>query len=220
MSIRHFLQHRLPPARKFPPGRPVVYHEQIFTGTFALNDAHACGACRNNTVCNNENLIIVAGDTTVHAVDLEEYLDQFRGTAAEFHGARCDFLLYDDCLSGPPGKIAFCDLTCSDSSYIGPNNGKYPQGKRIHAFNQMRTSMTALIQSEVMLGLAILSRSRRQLIFAWRDPGRPHADNAERNMMLFSTTPATDEPILQSLQSSAGYGFEFVQIKYDRPYLW
>ena len=219
MSISEFLEKRLPQARRYPPGRTVHINEDVRSGIFTLNDDIACDKCKNSA-CNKENLIINSGDALIHIIDFEKYVAQFAGTAAELTGGRCDYLLYDEDREETPSKIALCDLTCSETKHIEPNNGKYPEGKRAKAFNQMRNSLECLLESEQLLRLSILSKSIRQLIFGWRERGGDVADLAEANMLDFAMNPSLSEPLLRSQQYASKYRFEFIQVKYNENYIW
>jgi len=215
MLLSVYLQQRFPKAYGLTRAN-IAYNERTYNnGVFALCDPVACGRCPNAGGCNHETLI-VSSSGPVTVVDFEDFAKQFAGTAAEFVGGCCDYLLYSEDMR----QVVFCDLTCSTSDYVNPNTGKYPQGKRAKVFAQLRNSMMKLFEADDLLKLYLLSATCRRLVFGWRDTGAPAADDAEAQMMAFVTTPSSETEQLRSLQYAAGHSFEFVQIKYDTPYGW
>lgn len=190
-------------------------------GLFTLHDAIACQICKSHFV---EKINCTSAVLTIHAnnpVDVlcfERFISQFDGTSAEIKD-RCDYLLYDH--DAQKQKIAFCELTCSESKYLEPNaSNKQPEGKRAKAYSQMKTSLEALLTVS-MLCVHILTRPKKYAIFGWRERNVQFPmDQAATSMKEFTITPSSASNVLYSDVFVMGHGFTFAQIKYPTVYEW
>lgn len=211
MSLLHFLEQRYPAAFNLAP---VACKHKSEIGKFSLYDPKACKSCLNPADCDHINLYIQSKEA-VTIVDFEDFADKFDKTEAAFIGGKCDLLLFSE----ETRQIALCDLTCSKEEFVKPNAGKYPQGKQAKAFQQMSNSLHKLVDADILLKLNIITNSRKSLIFGWRDPEITPMDKAEKSMSDFGLTPASEQPVIISLQRT-DFDFTFIQVKYPATFIW
>ena len=158
----------------------------------------------------------------VSVLNFEEYITQFSHTQLDVT-KRCDYLLFDD--SNHHQKIAFCDLTCSESKWVEKNNGFCPEGKRAYATYQMKQSIECLL-NEPLLSVDLLTFIEKVCIFGWREYNVPEAATAPQrksftsNLEAFLTTPSNMAKILKTDTKCLGHHFIFVQVKYPTVYPW
>jgi len=62
-------------------------------------------------------------------------------------------------------KVRYC---CYSEAFVEPNTGKYPQGKRAKARQQMERSIDALINQHVT-AVNLLTYHEKVCLFAWRE---------------------------------------------------
>lgn len=201
----------------------VVVDMTTCMGLVELSDSKTCGDCLKlrpqRNICDRVNLRMNVSNP-IEIVDFERYANQFDHTAAEMKD-RCDYLFVDT--SSEHGKIAFCDLTCSEEKYVNPNGGKYVTGKRAKASEQMRKSLEHLLR-EPLTAHYILTFPDKVCLFAWRDYSVPdmsprHGD-AAGNMLAFMNTPSAKSCTLTVVVPVVGHNFSFVQVKYPTVYQW
>lgn len=200
---------------------------QRMSTPFSETDNKCCAECHaspktKNRQCNEENLKVDNSGKEIAVVRFEEYIAQFAGTKAE-GTKRCDLLMTESGESHE--KIVFCDLHCGNEQYVLPNTGKYPEGKRAIARQQMLRSIEVLIQESVT-AVNLLTYPEKVCLFAWRDydvPDKPvfaTRGNATANMLAFNNTASAMTGQVTSHQSIKNHGFTFVQVKYPSVYVW
>ena len=225
--IIQLLQEYLPNNYGMNPNR-VSVPAFIKTEPFTLTDNKACIDCHrqpnrtNRNDCNEEMLKVENNGQEVTVVHFEIYISQFDRTPANIH-ERCDYLLVDN--TENHRKIVFCDLTCSDSKWVEPNKGEYPEGKRAKAKQQMLASIKALLNIP-LLDTTILTFTERICLFGWREYGVPKVpviakrNHVIHNMEAFMTTPSSMANQLNQKKEILGHGFSFIQQKYPAVYHW
>lgn len=224
--IEHLLKESYPSYWDFDRGivsLSVTHHVQ----SFVLSDMKACRSCHQSrperSRCNEEVLKVELNGEDVAVVDFEMYAGQFDNTPLAIK-SRCDYLLADGDI-GSHVKIAFCDLTCSDSKYVEPNNGRYVLGKRAKAREQMKSSINALLRVPLVAHY-ILTFPKKVGLFGWRDYENCGMLNssihrsARESMSVFMKTPTSQANLLQSTVEIMDHDFHFVQVKYPMSYEW
>jgi hypothetical protein len=209
-----------------------LHREQIdlkteeLTGDVALSDTARCANCKTkqSLPCDEQNMRVHFGSSSVIIVDHESYIKQFNGTQLG-QGKNCDYMLVDD--SGSNYKVAFCDLTCSKTETVEPDTErKYlPEGKRAKVMEQLKKSVCRFVDkndTKAYLG----GFQQRYCIFGWRDPFVsdtpviPKRGDVAANMMIMGIATSGSEPLLLQRQDICGLEFVFYQIKYPTIYKW
>lgn len=154
----------------------------------------------------------------VEVLNFERFISQFDRTSAEIK-ERCDYLLYDN--DENSRKIAFCELTCSETKYVEPNeSNEYREGKRAKAYNQMLKSLEALLGVS-LLNTHILTFQKKHCVFGWREPiASGQMDAAAASMNAFGITPSSTSELLYTSVFVVGHGFTFIQVKHPALYEW
>ena len=143
---------------------PIVWHN----APFSVSDPNACDPCQANPQrayragCNHEILRVNNNGEEIALVSYEQYITQY----GQNIGERCDLLMTDSGMERR--KIVFCDLCCYSEALVEPNTGKYPQGKRAKARQQMERSIDTLIHQHVT-AVNLLTYHEKVCLFAWRD---------------------------------------------------
>ena len=201
---------------------PIVRHN----APFSVSDLQkACGPCLANpdrayrAGCNNEILKVNNNGEEIALVSYEQYIEQFD----QIVGDRCDLLITDSGMEKK--KIVFCDLCCYSEAFVEPNTGKYPQGKRAKARQQMERSIDALINQHVT-AVNLLTYHEKVCLFAWRDYDVPDVPvmatrgNARSNVLAFSSTVSNMATTTTTHHQKVGHDFTFMQVKYPTEYNW
>ena len=196
------------------------------TGEVSLSDTVRCTNCKTkqNRPCNEQNMRINTGTATITVVDHEAYIKQFNNSQLG-RGKNCDFMMVDN--SGSNYKVAFCDLTCSLTENVEPDEERtrLPEGKRAKAMAQLEESVHRLPAKEATktyLG----GFHHRHCIFGWRDPFIaetpiiPKRGDVMANMMIMGVATSGAEPLLLHYQEIDGLKFVFYQVKYPIIYNW
>lgn len=218
--MRHLLTVRYPQDKGcYREG--IVFPMEQKVGQFSLHDERPCHDCKirfpEKAGC-NEVVLTITTTIPVDVLNFEQFASQFDNTAGELKD-RCDFLLYDH--SENSRKIAFCELTCSESRYVEPNvSSKYPGGKRAKAFSQMKASLEALLAID-LLNTHILTFQNKVAVFGWRERNTENpVDSAAQNMKSFSITPSSTAIVLSTDEYIMEHGFRFIQVKHPYSYNW
>ena len=190
--------------------------------TFSLSDEKACSSCNINGKCNKEVLIVNNNAQNIDVVDFETYIT--KNYFAQ-QTKVCDKILADK--GGNRRKIMFCELTCMKEQWVEPNTGKYPQGKRARAREQMNKSIELLLEKTVT-SVNILTFTEKICLFAWRDPNVPNdisdilpeRKNVRSNMLAMMKIPSNMATQTTTHHEKMNAGFQFMQIKYPREYNW
>ena len=199
---------------------PIVRHHN----PFSVSDPNACGPCQSNPQrayragCNHEILKVDNRGEEIALVSYEQYIAQY-----EDIGERCDLLMTD---SGEGRrKIVFCDLCCYSEAFVEPNSGKYPQGKRAKARQQMERSIDTLINQNVT-AVNLLTYHEKICLFAWRDydvPDKPIMairGDARSNVQVFGSTVSNMATTTTAHHQKIGHEFTFMQVKYPTVFNW
>ena len=202
---------------------PIIRHST----PFSVSDPKACATCLNDpnrisrANCNREILKINNRGMEIGVVNYEQYIAQFDKDKRV--GERCDLLMTE---SGEDRrKIVFCDLCCQEEKFVEPNAGKYPQGKRAKARQQMERTIDFLIQQEVT-AVNLLTYQEKICLFAWRDydvpdePVQATRGDARSNVQVFGSTLSNLKGITTAHHRKAKHDFTFVQVKYPTTYQW
>lgn len=225
--IEQFLKNSFPIEYSLPVDGVIVPIERYNT-PFTLSDIKSCNSCKSNPQnierlgCNEEILRVNNNGKEVAVVNFEQYISQFQGTAANVKD-RCDILMVDS--GSAHQKIVFCDICCYAEKYVEPNTGKYPQGKRAKARQQMKRSIDVLLQ-ESLTAINILTYTEKICLFAWRDYDVPdmHVDaqhrNARSNVQAFSSSISNLASQTTTHYNRMEHDFSFMQIKYPSEYKW
>ena len=223
--IKHLLQVRYPSEYGLT-SKEVNVSLTEHTTLFSLSDSKACISCRaardERQDCNEEVLRINPNGNIIQVINFEAYIQQFAKVMPE-QKDRCDYLLYSE--TKDERKIAFCDLTCSDIKWVEPNKGKYPEGKKAKARQQMNRSIEYLV-TEPLFGEFIYTCSKRMCIFGWRDYNFPQEEvkslkkNFRANLQTFMTTPSAMAKRLTTEVMFKDSSFEWITIKYPEVYQW
>lgn len=216
--IKDLLLHHYPNHIGYNDKTSVVYPCVIKTSDFSLRDSKACVNQGCGDVENCDHIVITIKTTTPVAVlEFETFVNQFGNTVDAMNGDRCDFLLYDP--TEAKSRIALCELTCGDAKYIEPNTGRYPEGKRAHAYYQIKNSLEHLLSIPV-LDQNILTYVSHYGVFGWREKMGNVDDKVLESMANFSDTPSSNELILYTQDYVLDHGFVFVQVKYPTALNW
>lgn len=194
-------------------------------GVFALSDAKSCADCKrkrpSRAGCDENVLKVDSRSAEIVVVQFEEYLGQFKSLNSE---ARCDLLMAESREEG--NKVVFCDLCCYDEKYVEPNAGKYPEGKRAKARQQMRQSVELLCRADNVTKIRLLTYPEKVCLFAWRDPNIPDKPavpkprDARANMQVFGSVVSNMTAQATTHRQIMAHGFTFMQIKYPSSYIW
>ena len=200
---------------------PIVRHNV----PFSVSDPNACGPCQANphrayrAGCNHEILRVNNHGEEIALVSYEQYITQY----GQGIGERCDLLMTDSGMERR--KIVFCDLCCYSEAFVEPNTGKYPQGKRAKARQQMERSIDALINQHVT-AVNLLTYHEKVCLFAWRDYDVPDVPvmatrgNARSNVQAFGSTISNLATTTTTHHQKVGHDFTFMQVKYPTEYNW
>lgn len=196
----------------------VSYPCSIKKTDFSLGDPNACMKC---ALLNNCDQIVmnVKTDAPVAVLEFETFVNQFGDKSDTINGERCDYLLYDP--SEAKSKIAFCELTCSDGKFVEPNNGRYPDGKRARAYNQIKNSLEHLLSVPVLnVNILTYPSTSRYGVFGWRERNEPSDDKVLKSLTDFIDTPSAAETIMYTEDFVLGHNFTFIQVKYHSTLPW
>lgn len=200
---------------------PIVRHN----APFSVSDPNACGPCQENPQrayragCNHEILRVNNHGEEIALVSYEQYIAQY----GQGIGERCDLLMTDSGMERR--KIVFCDLCCYSEAFVEPNTGKYPQGKRAKARQQMERSIYVLINQHVT-AVNLLTYHEKVCLFAWRDYDVPDVPimatrgNARSNVQAFGSTVSNMAATTTTHHQKLGHDFTFMQVKYPTVYNW
>lgn len=192
---------------------------------FSLSDPKACGPCQANPQrayragCNHEMLRVNNNGEEIAVVSYEQYIAQYRQNIGE----RCDLLMTDSGMGRR--KIVFCDLCCYSEAFVEPNTGRWPQGKRAKARQQMERSIDALI-NQYVTAVNLLTYHEKICLFAWRDYDVPDVPvmatrgNARSNVQAFGSTVSNMATTTTTHHQKVGHDFTFMQVKYPTEYNW
>lgn len=216
--IRDVLLNHYPNYIGYKGKNPVIYPCFIKASDFLLGDDKACvnQKCVDLVKCNHK-VITINTTTPVAVLEFEVFVNQFRNTADAMKGDRCDFMLYDP--TEAKSRIALCELTCCDTKYIELNTGRYPEGKRARAYNQIKNSLEHLLAIPV-LDQNILTYASHYGVFGWRERSERIDDKVLESMSDFSDTPSSSEMILYTQDFVLNHGFVFVQVKFPIALNW
>lgn len=192
---------------------------------FSLSDPKACVPCQANPQrayragCNHEILRVNNNGEEIAVVSYEQYIAQY----GQNIGERCDLLMTDSGMERR--KIVFCDLCCYSGALVEPNTGRYPQGKRAKARQQMERSIDALI-NQYVTAVNLLTYHEKICLFAWRDYDVPDVPvmaihgNARSNVQAFGSTVSNMATTTTTHHQKVGHDFTFMQVKYPTEYNW
>lgn len=192
---------------------------------FSVSDSKACVPCQANPQrayragCNHEILRVNNNGEEIAVVSYEQYIAQY----GQNIGERCDLLMTDSGMGRR--KIIFCDLCCYSEAFVEPNTGRYPQGKRAKARQQMERSIDALINQNVT-AVNLLTYHEKVCLFAWRDYDVPDVPvmatrgNARSNVQAFGSTVSNMATTTTTHHQKVGHDFTFMQVKYPTEYNW
>ena len=216
--IRDVLLNHYPNYIGYKDKNPVAYPCFIEASDFSLGDDNACvnQMCVDVVKCNHK-VITINTTTPVAVLEFEVFINQFGNAADVMKGGRCDLLLYDP--TEAHSRFALCELTCGDAKYIDPNTGRYPEGKRVRAYNQIKNSLEHLLTIPV-LDQNILTYASHYGVFGWREKTEDVDDKVLESMSDFSDTPSSSEMILYTHDFVLSHGFVFVQVKYPTALNW
>lgn len=193
------------------------------TGIFACRDLKACRDCKRVTHqteanCNHVVFYCDAKDNKVDLIELENFLNNFKGLQALPSDQKCDLLLVGK------DKIVFCDMTCSNSKYITPyvmKDGTEKIGKRNTVKGQLRNSITVLtnvpeIASEINL------KNDRLALFAFREKPQIIKDDFDIGIIsqMRKFNKINNYLNVEPMFSDIGNGFIFTEVKYPNTFLW
>ena len=200
---------------------PIVRHNT----PFSVSDPNACGPCLANPQrtyragCNHEILRVNNNGEEIAVVSFEQYIAQYGPNIGE----RCDLIMTDSGMERR--KIVFCDLCCYSEAFVEPNAGRYPQGKRAKARQQMERSIDALI-NQYVTAVNLLTYHEKICLFAWRDYDVPDVPvmatrgNARSNVQVFGSTVSNMATTTTTHHQKVGHAFTFMQVKYPAEYNW
>lgn len=203
---------------------PIVRHN----ASFSVSDPKACGPCQANPLqayranCNHEILKVNNNGEELALVWYEQYIAQYEQRGKDI-GERCDLLITDSGME--KRKIVFCDLCCYSEEFVNPNTGKYPEGKRAKARQQMTRSIERLINQHVT-AVNLLTYHEKICLFAWRDydvpdlPVMATRGNARSNVQAFGSTISNMATTTTTHHQKVGHDFTFMQVKYPTAYNW
>ena len=209
-TIKDILLSHYPNHVGYTAGSWVNYPCSIKTSDFSLGDRKACMKCALLHNC-DQIVMNIETDVPVAVLEFETFVNQFGDKSDTINGERCDYLLYDP--SEAKSKIVFCELTCSESLFVEPNDGRYPDGKRAHAYKQVKNSLEHLLSVPV-LDVNILTYLSRYGVFGWREKNEPVDDQVLEFLADFIDTPSAAEPIMYTQDFVLGHNFSFIQVKY------
>ena len=211
-TIKDILLNHYPNHVGYTAGAQIIYPCNIKTSDFSLGDSKACMKC---AIVNNCNQIVmnIKTDAPVAVLEFETFVNQFGNKSVTINGKRCDYLLYDP--SEAKSKIAFCELTCSDAKFVESNNGRYSNGKRAHAYQQVKNSLEHLLSVPVLdVNILTYPSTSRYGVFGWREKNEPSDDKVLESLADFIDTPSAAEPIMYTQDFVLGHNFTFIQVKY------
>lgn len=187
----------------------VVLNYKTSNNKFQLYDKKACSNCSSCALCNKEVLIVEPNNVNVNIIDFENFANSLPSFKK-----RCDYIMYED--SDRQKKITFCDLTCTNIKYIGSNPGSYPQGKRAHAYMQMKESIEQLLKID-LINQYILTCVTKECVLGWKETSSPTQNKANKNISSFIKTPSS---MAKQLTCIVDHGFLYKTIKYNTVYTW
>lgn len=208
-------------------GIPVISEIKVrrYDTEFMLTDKLACDRCR--ILHPNQPPALNCNGTTMNVQPRNPmavfYLDPWIRLFP--HNIRqnfpnCDYIFADAENMYASRKIAFCDLSCLNSKYVGPGvSTEYPEGKRQYVLKQM-SSMARWLMNNVLLRQYIATATYRSYIFGVRFNDIPPIDGAASSMHSFSQTPSSTAPTITSVQTLNNIDFNFVEINYPHPLRW
>ncbi len=216
--LKYYLINRLPDSKGCGKRKPLLYPAVTYDSPFTLNDSKSCTSCKQKPGYGNCNEIVLFIDVNkpLEVLNFEEFVCQMDHTSAAF-SKRCDYLIYDNSLEH--NRIAFCELTCSTIMNFYPNNGKYSNGKRARAHDQLFSSIESLLQVE-LLNQEILTFKDKVAIVGWRERDISIIDEVTASMIDFSVTPDSEEKMLIFEEKLQDHNFRFIVIKYPNHYQW
>lgn len=203
---------------------PIVRHN----APFSVSDTKACEPCQANPQrayragCNHEILKVNNNGEEIAIVSYERYIAQYDQRGKDM-GERCDLLMTNSGMEQK--KIVFCDLCCYSEKYVEPNTGRYPQGKRAKARQQMERSIDVLINKHNTSAF-LLTYHEKICLFAWRDYNVPDVPvmatrgNARSNVQAFGSTISNMATTTTTHHQKVGHDFTFMQVKYPTAYNW
>lgn len=192
---------------------------------FVLADPKACTGCR---IVNAQDPVKIQCDGVtmfVHPLNpiavysLENWIKTFPAKKRN-NLPNCDYIFADADDMYASRKIAFCDITCSESKFVNQGiSKKYPQGKRQYVLTQILSMVSWLIQNP-MLHHHISTATDRQYIFGVRYTDPLSEDQATMSMQSFSKTPSSTTPTISTVQYLNQIPFTFVEVTYPTPLVW
>ena len=231
--IEYFLKEVLPSSHNINPAdvNVMISHEN---SPFSMVDYKACDeAKRTHTdgaldkyanICSSCHHVVLQVDNNgqdITVVEFEKYVDSLPNKIINGQ-KRCDLLMTD---GEPHNKIVFCDLCCYDEKYIGPNDGKFPNGKRAEARKEMEESVEMLLRVQ-LLDHYILTYPNKVCLFAYKSynpvkqPVMAQRGNARANMQAMLTTASSISGQVITTEQIMNHNFTFVQNKYASIYIW
>ncbi|MDE6436366.1 MAG: hypothetical protein K2K69_02525 [Muribaculaceae bacterium] len=190
-----------------------------YTSDFSLHDTEACGVCRKARAqqCNHETMMVHPLNP-IAVFALHEWISSFPKNK-RINFPNCDYIFADAENMYASRKIAFCDITCSESRYVNPGTGKYPQGKRAYVLSQME-SLAGWLMKNSLLRHYISTATNRRMIFGVRYSDRNPANKATAAMQSFSRTPSSTASTITSQQYIDNIPFEYVEVSYPATLTW
>lgn len=194
----------------------VVENSLLDAGISSLRDSKACSECKQQgkNCCETEEILRISHNYSITKVELEKFFTQFDGTRRSSLKDKCDILLFDD----KDHRIAFCEMTCSQSKYIEPyeNSKGHQVGKRAKAHKQLKSSIDKLA-SVPDIASSMNRYNHRTALFAVRHKGSNNQSSEISNVNKFIIFPKS---IQTDAKSDIGNGFSFEVVEYPNIYQW
>ena len=203
------------------PLPPIVVYEK----DFALNDEKACWRCISQYTSDGHPFQCSYEVLKVHPLkpiavcSLDAWLNTF--PPKKLVGFKnCDYIFTDARDEYAYKKVAFCDITCSDSKYVKPGGSVvYPEGKRAYMLKQMESVATWMLNDDVLYH-SVATATHRQLVFGIRYTDKPVVSKTAMSLRSFTQTPSSSAKILTTTQFIGKVEFDVVEVTYPNPFVW
>ena len=181
----------------------IALDEQVHLGEFSLVDPKACRDCKFkcSDVEEGRKQLLVNANSEVHVMSVDSVMNNI----AEDVGDTCDYMLDDT------EKVAFVEMTCSSSKYVG--------SKRQKARGQLYNTI-CLLATNPNLQKHIENENIRYAIFSWKET-YPKIDGTDlvENIMM-GMTKMTDEVYSPDNVSKFDFNFLLREIRYPDSLEW
>ncbi len=178
-----------------------------------LYDKKACNNCTNeHRICGEQQCVLkFQNNESVDVVNIENFLLQFDGLKTASLKEKCDLMFFDN-----ENKVAFCDMSCTQSKYVEPYlcQGEIKCGKRAKAYSQIESVIGKFMEVPALKAY-IDNMNEKVGLFALREKDVIVASEVEKNMQVFKMSPANNEMFVDMKN-----GFRFAVIKYPTIYHW